>query len=368
MFKKIAMATVALCTLGNAAVAKDLSSMSWDEIVAQAKQEGELTWYVWYLQDGLRKAAKVFEEKYGIDVTIPEGTNDANVDKLLAERSRETGDIDVMAFGFDSISKFDMDSLFVKVDAILPPDAGRTYKLAGVDGKGYAVAYWGNQSGLAYDPAKVSEDALPQNPEDLAKFWKDNPEKFGFNYQKGGSGPSFFENTLRVLSDVDFYNGEVTDEKIAGLQAGIDFFNEHAENYVVTASNADSITRISDGELWMAPAWEDHLAGLQKRGEVRTAIKFYIPKMGMNGGGNGVGVPVNAAHPAAALLFVNWLASAQTQSAFNRDFGTAPMHADADDSHALVSNAERAYRTQSPVKPFEDAVKETFIENVILER
>jgi len=118
----------------------------------------------------------------------------------------------------------------------------------------------------------------------------------------------------------------------------------------------------------MVPAWEDHLAGLQKRGEVRPEIKFYIPEMGMNGGGNGVAIPQNAPHPAAAAVFVNWLTSAETQSAFNRDFGTAPMHAEADDSFALVPNEQRAYRQNWGAKPFIDKVVEGFVDNVILER
>jgi len=80
---------------------------------------------------------------------------------------------------------------------------------------------------------------------------------------------------------------------------------------------------------------------MQNRGEARKEIRFYIPKMGMAGGGNMVAVPKNAAHPAAAVVFANWLISAETQTMFNRDFGTAPMHEKADDSMALVPNDQR---------------------------
>ena len=57
-----------------------------------------------------------------------------------------------------------------------------------------------------------------------------------------------------------------------------EYFNNGAENYIITGGNADSIQRISDRELWMAPAWEDHLAGLMNRGEVRKGIAYYIPE------------------------------------------------------------------------------------------
>ena len=302
MIKKLLSTALAVSALTAPALADDLSGMSWDEIVTQAKEEGQVTWYVWYLQDDLRRAAQAFEEEYGISVTIPEGGDaGGNANKLLAERDRETGDIDVFAWGYNDFETVELSELFASL-SVLPEDEGRVSELVGIDGGDYVLAYWGNQTGIAYDPAHIAADELPQTPEDFAAFWQANPGKGGFNYEKGGSGPSFYQNMLRVLSDgVDFYDGETSEEKLAGLQPGIDFFNEHAENYVVTASNADSILRVSDGELWIVPAWEDHLAGLQNRGEVREEIKFYIPEMGMNGGGNGVAIPQNAPHPAFVM-------------------------------------------------------------------
>ena len=367
MIKKLITTVAAIGIMSGPLQAEDLSAMSWDEIVAQAKQEGELTWYVWYLQDDFRRAVKTFEDEYGIDVTIPEGTNEGNSEKMLAERDRETGDIDVFSWGFDGFQTVDLAPLFRSL-TMLPEDVGRVSEVTGVDGGEQVLAFWGNQSGIAYDPDHVSADDLPQTPEEFTAFWAVNPGKFGFNYEKGGSGPSFYQNVLRVVAGVDFTNGEVSDERLAAVQPGFDFFNEHAENYVITASNADNITRISDRELWMAPAWEDHLAGLQKRGEVRDEIKFYIPEMGMNGGANGVAIPKNAGHPAAAAVFVNWLTSPETQSMFNKDFGTAPMNAAADDSYALVPSEQRAFIQPWGVQPFRGKVEAAFVDNVILER
>ena len=48
---------------------------------------------------------------------------------------------------------------------------------------------------------------------------------FGFNYENGGSGPSFFQNVLRVMGTADFTSGDSSPEKIAKLKPGIDFFN-----------------------------------------------------------------------------------------------------------------------------------------------
>ncbi len=367
MIKKLLISTAVIVATTQMAAAADLSSMSWDDVVTQAKEEGELTWYVWYLTDDLRRAAKTFEEEYSITVIIPEGTMEGNLEKLYADKARKTGDIDVFALGWDSYTAVDLASVFMPL-TVLPKDNNRVSDLTGIDAGEYALAFWGNQTGIAYDPAHVSGDALPQTPKEFSAFWQDHPEKFGFNYQNGGAGPSYYQNILRVVSGADFSDPSDSKEHLAALQPGIDFFNAHAENYVITASNADSITRISDGELWMAPAWEDHLAGLQNRGEVRKDIKFYIPEMGMNGGGNGVSIPLNAPHSAAAAVFINWLISPETQTVFNKEFGTAPMNAAADDSFALIPNAMRKYSTISPNKPFRSAMEAKFTEEVVQQR
>lgn len=369
---KMLLTSMSALVLGTTAAladghATDLSKMSWDEIVAQAQEEGEVSWYVWYFQDRFRPVVEAFEAEYGIDVTIPEGTGQGNADKMLAERGRDVGDIDVFAWGFNDFDTVDVTEIFLPLD-MLPKDDGRVGELLGVDGKGHVVAFWGNQTGIAYDPAHVAEADLPQTADEIAAFWAQNPGKFGFNYEKGGSGPSFFQNMIRVTADLDMSNGEVSDDRLSAAEKGFALFQDQAEDIVVTASNVDSITRLSDGELWMVPAWEDHLAGLQNNGEVRDDIKFYIPEFGMNGGGNGVAIPVNAPNPAAAAVFVNWLASAETQTMFNQTFGTAPMHAEADDSAALVPNAQRANQTAWGAQPFRGELEKAFIEQVILER
>ena len=365
MLNKLMSATAALAISAGALHAEG-HTMDWDAVVAAAQEEGQVAWFVWYFEDRFREFTQAFTDEYGIAVNIPDGDHIANIDKMIAESGRDTGDIDVLAYSFDQLPNIDP-ALFMPLD-MLPEDAGRVATVAGIDGGNVATAYWGNQTGIAYDPAKIAEEALPQTPEDFAAFWKANPGQFAFNYENGGSGPSFYMNTLRSLSGVDFTDPSDAPERIAGLSGGIDFFNEYAADYVITASNADSITRLSDGEFTMVAAWEDHLAGLQVSGEVRSDIAFYIPQMGMFGGGNAASIPVNAPNPHAAAVFIHWLTSPEVQTLFNTQFGTAPMNEAADDSAALVSMAMRDRLTPWPTSPFRDAVEATFIDEVILER
>ena len=350
----------------------DLLSKSWDDIVAQAKEEGEVTWFVWYFQPQYREMAEAFTEEYGIEVTIPEGTHDGNIEKFLAESGRDAGDIDVLAMGLDRIDLFDPAEMAIgPLTDVLPNGQQMITELGGYDGLGYAFAYWGNQTGIAYDPEVVSFENAPQTVGDFEAYFAENPGMFGFNYENGGSGPSFIQNIARNVTEIpeaDFLDGAVDDAKMAMLQPAWDWFLTHTDGYVITASNTDSLVRLSNREFAMVAAWEDHLFNLQNTGEVDERIAFYIPEFGMNGGGNYNIVPANAPHPAAALVFMNWVSSAEVQTRFNEVFGAAPMHPEADDSNALIPNEMRQYQTIWPGNPFNTEIRAAFIENVALER
>lgn len=365
MLNKLMSATALLALTASLAHA-ETHNAKWDAIVAAAQEEGKVSWFVWYFEDRFREFTQAFTEETGIEVVIPDSDWNVNLDKMRAEAGRESGDIDVIALPFDQLPNINYD-LFQPLTA-LPADDGRVTQLVGIDGGDVVVAWWGNQTGIAYDPAKIAEEVLPQTPEEFAAFWAENPGQMGFNYENGGSGPSFYMNMLRTITGLDFTDPDDSEARIAELQPGIDFFNEHAENYEITASNADSLTRLSDGEFTMVAAWEDHMAGLQVNGTIRNDLAFYIPQMGMFGGGNSISIPANAPNPNAALVFIDWLTSPEIQTTFNVQFGTAPMHAEADDSAALVSMEMRARQTIWPVQPFRGAVETAFIDNVILER
>lgn len=350
------------------AQAAELESMSWDDIVAQAKVEGELNWFHWYLQPAMRDAIKPFEDEFGIKVTIPDGTLDANQSKMLAESGRDTGDIDVISLGGDRLNAFNPTTiLYGPITEILPGGEKLRTRIQGGDSQGYAVAFWGNQTGLAYHPERVDEATLPQSLSDLEAWISEHPQELGFNTENGGSGPAFFQSVARnIVSDVDFSSGDNDASKLEGLAPAWAWFNDREENFIITASNSDSLTRLNDGEFTLVPAWEDHLAGLQNKGEVDRRVRFYIPEFGMPGGGNVVGIPANAPHKAAALVFIHWLASAETQASFNAIFGIAPQHPDASADAALVTMEQRGFSTDWAPPPFGDDVKNGFIDNVAL--
>ena len=340
--------------------ADDISKRPWSKIVEQAKQEGQVVWYNWFMQPRFRQLVSSFEQQYGIKVTIPDGTDDGNKSKFLAERERPEGDIDVMSIGGDNLAKFDIGTYFAGPLDFLPQFANLRTQIDGGDSKGYAVAYWGNQTGLAYDPTQIEEKDLPQTFEELTLWIKSNPQSFAFNDSRGGgAGSAFVQAVVRN-------NVTSADLAASNYAAAWDWFKSNSNDYGFTASNADSLTRLNGGEFKIVAAWEDHLAGLQQKGEIDKRMKFYIPKFGMLGGGNVVGVPANAKHKAAALVFIDWLTSAGTQEMLSKEMGSAPVNSLAKSAGGSIPIEQRAFSTERLGAEQSVQIKAQFIEKVVL--
>ena len=345
-----------------------LATMSWEEIVELAKQEGEVSWFIWYFQPQFREITQDFEKQYGIKVTIPEGTNDANQIKAISEKNAAVGNIDVLAYGNDSFLGLEKaEILYGPIDTIIPNISKRKTSVGGVNSNGYAIAYWGNQTGLAYDPRKISQAQLPQSFEEFSQYIQNNPKQFSFCPPSGGgSGQSFIRATIHNLVPQE-YEEKLEISKTEKWKLAWKWFRDNADNYVLTTSNADSLTRLSDGEFTITAAWEDHMANLQTQGAISKHLKFYIPQFGMAGSGNFSSVLKNAPNPAAALVFLEWLSSAETQTKFNSIFGAVPQNIEVDDSNALVPISMRINSTLAMPHEYELELKKQFDSEVILQ-
>ncbi|QDX30063.1 extracellular solute-binding protein [Dickeya poaceiphila] len=366
--RKLAALPLLLLPLYQAqALAADLKTMSWQEVEAQARKEGQLTWFNWYYQDRLRDEVKAFEKQYGIRVTIPDGEAAASINKLLAEQNRQQGDIDVISVGGSQFGLLNGPRLFWgPLTSRLPAGDKLTYQIEGVDTQGYAVAFWANQTVIAYNSARINAAALPHSLPQFEQFLIKNPGEFVFNVENGGSGPAFIESITRALvSNVDYRNGSVTPEILQRLTPAWQWFNRYKSSLVISASNADSMTRLNAGEFKLAASWEDLVLSLQHKGEVSPDIKFYLPDFGMPGGGNVVGIPANAKHKAAALLFIHYLTQPETQLRFHTQFGTAPLMP-AGEEISATDSLDRSHSFAWAAKPLGDEIKKQFIQNVML--
>ncbi|MGT7470621.1 extracellular solute-binding protein, partial [Escherichia coli] len=234
------------------------------DLIAQAKKEGSVTFNVWYLQPQWRSFVKDFEQQYGVKVRIPEGNIDGNVNKLLAEAGKKKGKIDVIALSVAQLPVAMGAKALAKVDD-LPGYGDAIHQIQNVDTQGYAVAFWGNQTGFAYDPQQMGDRALPQTLEQLQSFIDANPKKFGYNDpNNGGAGEAFIQRIVTTQGDTFNSEAESVDPAVVkNWQKGWQWFAANKDKITRTASGADSLTRLNDGELMLTPSWEDHLVGLQ---------------------------------------------------------------------------------------------------------
>ena len=329
-----------------------------DALIKQAQEEKSVMFSVWYLQPKWREFVREFEDKYNVKVQIPEGSMDGTFNKLLAEQKREKGRMDVIALSPNQISLAERQKAITKVDKIENYSTS-VHRVSNIDLNGYAIGFWGNKTGLAYNSLIIDDKAIPQTFEQLQYFIKNNPKQFGYNDPNtGGAGAGFIERMVTINSDPFDPEAAPTEKVNTQWSKAWDWFNTNKNNMIISASGADSLNRLNDGEISIAPAWEDHLLGLQESGAISVNVKFYVPKFGMPSGGNVVAIAANTQKPAASLLFTNWLIAPDTQQRMHEMFGSVIM----------VEDTTTATATEVPHfnKELATELKKQFINNVIL--
>jgi putative spermidine/putrescine transport system substrate-binding protein len=342
------MALTAAGAGGLAAAQDDLLSAPWDKIVEQAKAEGELTFYAWWGEEFWRDAAKGFEAEYGIKANVFTGDRMANIGKVVAEASSETGTIDALLVGGVELkSLLDAKALYGPLAPAIPDSDKLDPKLSkmqeGYATGGYLIPVYRNQTGFLYDPEKVPTP--PQTWDEFTAWLDQNPGQFAFNDpSKGGSGQAFVQAAIvNILGDEARYEGatELDEAKIADWPKVWDWFNANEDKFTITASNNDSIDRVNQGEVMMAAAWDDDTAVSLAKGTLFKRAKLYIPALGMPGGGDSLGIPANAPHKAAAILFVAYLVRPEVQKQLNATIGSYLARTDISGEAALIPEEQR---------------------------
>jgi putative spermidine/putrescine transport system substrate-binding protein len=351
---------------------KDYLNMSWDQIVEEAKAEKELTFYMWWGEEYWKTAAQKFEEKYGIKANVVIGDN--NVDKLLAETHQATGTIDAQAFGGESVKTvIDGGILYGPILPKMPSVANLDARLGsyqeGVETKGYMVPLYRNQTGLLYDPDKISTP--PQTWDDLVKFIEENPKQFAFcDPNKGGTGQAMVIAAVNNLTGgLDQYKAdkELDPKKVESWSAVWDWFNANEDNYVLTASNNESIDLLNQGAVSLIISWDDDTQIAFSKGTIFKRAKMYVPEMGFPGGGDSVGIPKNAPHKAAAMLFIDFLTSSEMQMEMNKVIGSYPARTDVAIENALLPEEQRQkYGISWYPAPYKAYGNENFTKEVLM--
>jgi putative spermidine/putrescine transport system substrate-binding protein len=276
------------------------------------------------------------------------GDRPANIGKVVAEASSETGTIDALLVGGVELkSLLDAKALYGPLVGPIPDSDKLDGKLSkvqeGYATNGYLLPVYRNQTGFVYDPEKVPNP--PQSWEDFTAWLDANPGQFAFNDpSKGGSGQAFVQAAIaNLLGDEERYAGdtELDEKKVADWGKVWDWFNANQDKFTITASNNDSIDRVNQGEVMMAAAWDDDTKVSLDKGTLFKRAKLYIPALGMPGGGDSLGIPANAPHKAAALLWAAYLVEADVQKQMNATIGSYLARTDIAGENALIPEEQR---------------------------
>jgi len=358
-----------------AGAALDLTKASWDQIVAQAKQEGQVNFYAWYFADFFTEAAAAFEKQYGVKVsTIMAPDSVTNTNKAVAEKDLATGTMDCMIIGGQSVkTAADLGLFWGPIKGIIPDSDKLAPSLwvvqEGVQTKGYNAPFHRNQTGLLYDPDKVKEP-LPQTWAELTAWIEAHPKQFGFcDPNKGGSGQAFVHTAIKELcGGLEKYAGDtdVVPSKVANWNLVWDWMQKHRDQVTITAGNNDTYSRVNGGELTLAVAWDDGVKDFINKGQMFARAKMYIPKMGFAGGGDTMGVLKNSPHKAAALLWIAHITSREMQLKKFQMVNAYPARTDITIPNVMLTENDRANATAWFPAAYKAYMISEFTKNVLM--
>ncbi len=359
-----------------ASVPTDLLSMSWDQVVEQAKSEGEVTFYTWFGEDFYTEVVKRFKDKYGIDARAIIAASPAHIDKALAEKDTAVGTIDVLDVGGQYVkTAMDADIFYGPIFPFMPSAKDLDAKLAayqeGVDLKGYLVPILRNQTGFLYDPRKVPNP--PQTWDEFTAWVDANPKGFAYcDPNKGGTGQAFVQTVISNLTGgIDKYKGdtEVDPAKVADWTLAWDWLKANNPKMNVTLSNNESLDLLNQGAASLVLAWDDDTVAGLKKGTLFKEATMYIPSMGLPGGGSTQGILKNSQHKAAGLLWLDFLTTVDIQILMNQTMGSASIRNDvpsASVNDVVPQDQRQKYSTPWVPAAYKSEMAKQFTQYVLL--
>jgi len=283
-----ALATMASITTAPAA---DISP----ELIAKAKQEGQITYYTDLIVDQIvRPLTTAFEAKYGIKVAFTRGDSQVNSIKLLNEY--RAGRVIADVFGLTS-----------NMEVLIEAGAARQFTAANAEELPPQYRdpdrYWVSSHLFVMAPGLntglVPAAQRPKSYDDLLlPHWKG---RMAWKMNDLSGGPGFIGNVLTHM----------------GEERGMAYLRKLATQdiKVLNASARAILDQVIAGEYPMALQIFNHHAAISaQKGApvdwVRLSPATVTPGL--------VGLPKNAPHPNAGLLFVEFMTSKEGQQIFQK--------------------------------------------------
>lgn len=265
------------------------------DLIAKAKQEGHITYYTDLIVDQIvRPLTAAFEAKYGIKVSFTRGDSQVNSIKLLNEY--KAGRVMADVFGLTS-----------NMEVLIEAGAARQFTAANAEELPPQYRdperYWVSSHLFVLTPgfntSLVPAAQRPKSYDDLLlPYWKG---RMAWKMNDLSGGPGFVGN---VLTHMGGERGMAYLRRLAGQDIK-----------VLNASARAILDQVIAGEYAMALQIFNHHAAISAgKGApvdwLRLSPATVTPGL--------VGLPKNAPHPNAGLLFVEFMTSKEGQQIFQK--------------------------------------------------
>ncbi|MCK9316729.1 MAG: extracellular solute-binding protein [Atribacterota bacterium] len=241
-------------------------------------------------------------------------------EKVNADKEKEAGDIDVamvheifLRWSIEEDLLMDYAKDIDTWQYVTSPFARTSL---GVNVEGYCMPMFHSQTVLAYNPKYVTDP--PKTYEEIVKWTKENPGKFGYNGIKGGmSGVAFTVGWIYwKTGNYEKYaiTGPFEEAEIATWDEAIKELKEFDKNVTLTGGNVATLDALNRGEIWMGPVWVDMFLTWMAEGKLDPETRLILPEPGMPGQPMYFVIPKNTRHPEEAKKFVELVTSPEFQA------------------------------------------------------
>jgi len=284
--------SLAMLVSALSAFAQDASLLRYDgpdrapRLIAAAQKEGSFTLYTSFAEKDLPPLTAVFEKRYGVKVRVWRANSEKVVQRTLAEAAARRYEVDAV-----HSSALEMEALHREkiLQTVAPPRSTDLIEGALRPHREWIATYlsiWVQ----AYNTRLIAKADLPRTFQDLLDpKWK---------------------GRLGIEANIPEWYATVALQM--GEEKGVAFFRELVSRNGISVRSGHSLLNnmVAAGEVPLALTMYQFLAEAAKRKGAEVDWFVLEPTVARM---SGVGIARRAPHPNAALLFYDWMLSAEAQ-------------------------------------------------------
>ena len=259
------------------------------KIVAAAKKEGELTLYTTIAEKDLPAIVKPFEQKYGVKVTVWRAGTDKVLQRAVAEAKARRYTMDAVHFGAPEMEALSREKILAPVSSPVHKDLQPGSVPAHREWAATILSVWVQ----AYNTSLIKKSDLPKTYRDLLDpKWK---------------------GKLGIESKNDDWFATVV-HQLGGEDKGLAYFRELVARNGISPRHGHTLLNnmVVSGEVPLALTVYNYMPEQAKKKGAPIDWFAIEPAVARS---NAIGVARNAPHPAAALLFYEYLLGPDGQNA-----------------------------------------------------